>query len=436
MKHDGKLPVKRKVLMAASVASMIDQFNLPNICLMQELGYEVHVACNFKEGNTCSGRQIQRLLQVFRERQIRFHQWDCPRSPWPVKKCVRAYRQLRMILQAYPFAWMHCHSPVGGALARVAAHQAGVPVIYTAHGFHFYKGAPLKNWLLYYPAERALAHWTNVLITVNHEDKWLADRRLRAGQICRIPGVGIDTDQFQHPVKAGRSEYCRLYQIPEDAVILLSVGELNAGKNHRMVIAALADLPDIKLYYMICGQGALREELQRYADKMGVGERIRMPGFLNNLTWIYQSADIFVFPSVREGMPAALIEAMAAGLPCVVSDIRGCRELICEEKDRAGLPAKRLSGGFRFSLRRPEQLTAALKILAGNEELRRECGKYNQHKVRRYDQSIVQEKMRAIYTEMESKTENKSNSLMASGWLQIKPTGAGMKPENEKCNES
>ncbi len=420
MKHDGKIAEKRKVLMAASVASMIDQFNLPNLWLMQELGYEVHVACNFKEGNTCSARQVQRLLHVLRERQIQFHQWDCPRSPWPVKTCIRAYRQLRMILQTYPFAWMHCHSPVGGALARAAAHQAGIPVIYTAHGFHFYKGAPLKNWLLYYPVEKALAYDTDVLITVNQEDQRLADRRLRAGQIFRIPGVGIDTERFQYPGKAGRREFCRLYQIPEDAVILLSVGELNEGKNHRMVIAALADLPDYNLYYMICGQGDLREELWRYADKMGVGTRIRMPGFLDNLTWVYQSADIFVFPSVREGMPAALIEAMAAGLPCVVSDIRGCRELICEEAsdirgcrewsceeaDRTGLSAKRSPGGFLFSLRRPEQLTAALKILADHEMFRQKCGTYNQHKARQYDQSIVQEKMRTIYTEMGSKAEH------------------------------
>lgn len=410
----------KKVLMLASVASMIDQFNLPNIRLLLEMGCEVHVACNFTEGNTCDSMQIHRLQKRLRDMHVVQHQWDCPRGILFPKQCCLAYRQLWRLTGRYQFDWMHCHSPVGGALARLVAHWRGIRVIYTAHGFHFYKGAPLKNWLLYYPVEKALAYDTDVLITVNQEDQRLADRRLRAGQIFRIPGVGIDTERFQYPGKADRREFCRLYQIPEDAVILLSVGELNEGKNHRMVIAALADLPDYNLYYMICGQGDLREELWRYADKMGVGTRIRMPGFLDNLTWVYQSADIFVFPSVREGMPAALIEAMAAGLPCVVSDIRGCRELICEEAsdirgcrewsceeaDRTGLSAKRSPGGFRFSLRRPEQLTAALKMLADHETFRQECGTYNQHKARQYDQSIVQEKMRTIYTEMGSKAEH------------------------------
>ena len=268
--------MRRKiVLVLASVASMIDQFNLPNIRLLKERGYEVHVACNFKKGNTCDARQIQRLQKTLRQMHVRQYQWDCPRRVCSVKDCIRAYRQVLRLTERYSYAWMHCQSPIGGALARIAAHKRGIRVIYTAHGFHFYKGAPAKNWLLYYPVERLLARWTDVLVTLNQEDYQLAKRRLRAGKICRIPGVGVAVKQFflnqkqiQLQSQAARQDFRKKYRIPEDAMILLSVGELNKGKNHQAVIKALAGLPQKNVYYMICGKGARRHRLKVYASRM------------------------------------------------------------------------------------------------------------------------------------------------------------------------
>ena len=186
----------RKVLLAASVASMIDQFNMQNISLLQQMGYEVHVACNFREGNTCDARRVRKFQERLTQLQVVWHQWDCPRGTGSVHKCLRAYHQMLWLLKTCPFAWMHCHSPVGGALARIAAHKTGIRVVYTAHGFHFYRKAPLKNWLLYYPVEKLLARWTDVLITVNREDYRFAEKRLGAGRICHIPGVGVDTGLY------------------------------------------------------------------------------------------------------------------------------------------------------------------------------------------------------------------------------------------------
>lgn len=398
-KDTRKICRQGSVLMAASVASMIDQFNMPNIRLMQEMGYRVHVSCNFREGNTCSGRRTEELKRKLREMGVVCHQWDCPRSVWPVGKCVRAYRQLLRLVNTYHFKWMHCHSPIGGVLARIAAHSAGIPVLYTAHGFHFYKGAPLKNWLLFYPAEKLLSYVTDVLVTVNQEDYRFAKRFLHAGRTFRIPGVGIDTGRFfKEP--ADRRKFCGRFRIPENAFVLLSVGELNKGKNHKMVIRALAALEQKDVYYLICGKGALRDELYKYAVRFGVQNRIRMPGFLDRMPHIYQNADIFVFPSVREGMPAALMEAMAAGLPCVVSDIRGCRELIDNAKT-----VRNKTGGFRFSLEHPKQLVKALDLLIRYQTLRQAYGTYNQKKIRNYDQKLVRKKMRRIYAVMKLKSQ-------------------------------
>lgn len=386
--------MKRSVLLAASVASMVGQFNLPNIRILLAMGFQVHVACNFREGNTCSRRQVQELLQLLRSLHVKCHQWDCPREIRP-RKCVKAYRQIKKLIEQHDFAWVHCQSPAGGVFVRLAGHQKKLPVLYTAHGFHFYKGAPLKNWLLYYPAEKLLAHWTDMIITVNHEDYRLAKRRLKAGSACYIPGVGIDTARFKG--NAAKHSLREKYRIPKDAVLLLSVGELSKRKNHAAVIRAMAAMPDTNIYYLVCGQGKQYRRLKAMAKKLGVAGRLRLAGYQKQPERFYQEADLFVFPSFQEGLPVALMEAMAAGLACAVSDIRGNRGLIDE------------NGGIRFACRHPvlfgrylskrqdAALLDALETLVHDEGRRRACGAYNRQKVKKYGMELVNRKMKRIY---------------------------------------
>lgn len=395
---------RKRVLMLASVASMIDQFNMPNIHLLIQEGYQVHVACNFEEGNTCDERRIQELKETLQQLGA-WHQWDCPRNICPPGQCIRAYRQLWELTGRYHFVWMHCHSPIGGALARMVAHHRKIAVIYTAHGFHFYRGAPFWNWLLYYPVEKLLAYWTDALITVNREDYCMARKNLKAGKVFYIPGVGIDLRKFQKPVgqraqitqeTAGQPFYRqddvqgfrRQYQIPEEAILLLSVGELSKRKNHQAVITALAEIEKADIYYLICGQGALQQALMRQAQTLGIAERVIMPGFLRDVAAVYQNADIFMFPSLQEGMPVALMEAMAAGMPCVVSDIRGNRDLI----DRRG--------GKRFAVSDAGQLRDAMLYFLDRPKERAACGCYNKEKIKEYSMETVQRKMRKIYAYM------------------------------------
>lgn len=383
---------KEKVLVAASVASMIDQFNMQNIRLLLDLGYAVHVACNFKEGSTCDGRRIKKLKKTLYALHVTLHQWDCPRKILPAWKCCRAYRQFLELLKSQQFAWIHSQSPIGGALARIVAHRLGVRVVYTAHGFHFYKGAPLRNWLLYFPAEKLLSYWTDVMVTVNQEDYLFAEKHLRAKEVHRIPGVGIDTHKFVYSGKDSLSDrrkmFCRKYQIPDHATVILSVGELNKGKNHRQAITALSGILGEDVYYLICGQGKLEQRLKAYADSLGVGAYIRMPGYQEQMPLIYQNADLFVFPSKREGMPVALMEAMAAGLACVASDIRGNKELVDQHS------------GSLFSLRQTRELEQSIRKLLRKDKLRAACGAYNRKKIAAYDNRHVRKKMRRIYQEM------------------------------------
>ncbi len=410
MKSDKRIKQDGCVLMLASVASMIGQFNRANIRLMQETGYEVHVACNFKRGNTCSAKCVLELEEELKDQGVVLHQWDCPRKPGAAG-CVKAGLQLCSLIKTYHFLWMHCQSPVGAALARVAAHRYSIPVVYTAHGFHFYKGAPLKNWLFYYPIEKILAHWTDILVTVNQEDFRFAKRHLKAGRVRTIPGIGIDTGKYTSDLNSRKEarNILKKYGIPENAYILLSVGELSRRKNQEIVIHALAALGRQDVYYFICGQGVWKKKLKLLADRLGVGSYIKMLGYVENPVKIYHSADIFVFPSRQEGMPVALMEAMATGLPCVVSDIRGSKELLSGKIQNnlcnkiGALQPLLVPGGVRFSLDRPQQLAQALTVLLDNKQLRIKCGTYNKRKIESYSQENVAVQMRTIYRELDSK---------------------------------
>lgn len=380
---------KQPVLMLASVASMIDQFNLPNIRLMQKLGYEVHVCCNFCEGNTCDKKRIQKLFRMLEHKKVICHQWDCPRVFSP-GRCYRAYRQLLLLTEKYSFAWMHCHSPIGGALARIVALRRGIRVIYTAHGFHFYRGAPFVNWLLFYPVEKLLSYHTDVLITVNREDFQFAKHRLYARRTYRIPGAGIDTSYFSDTkTRMSKQAFCKQYKLPENAKLMLSVGELSKRKNHQFVISMMPKLPP-SVCYLICGQGDLHARLAALAEKKGVAERVRFLGYREDVRELYAHADLFVFPSVQEGLPVALLEAMASGLPCLASDIRGNRELV------------RIAGG-RYTPGDGADFLRKAKALLLQPGIREENRENMRKQAAFYDHKAVSKKMYQIYQRKELK---------------------------------
>lgn len=374
----------KKMLMLASVASMIDQFNMPNIQLLQEMGYEVHVACNFEKGNTCTSEKIQNLKKNLKNISVKYYQIDFNRNILKISEILRAYKQVKKLLLRENYNFIHCHSPIGGAVGRIVAHKTHTKVIYTAHGFHFYKGAPLLNWLLYYPIEKWLSRYTDVLITINKEDYQRAKKKFHAKEIKYVPGVGIDVEKIQS-IQVDRQAKRKELGIAEDDFFLLSVGELNKNKNHEVVIQALAELKNSKIKYAICGQGPLKEYLEELAENLGVRKQFFLLGFRTDVIEICKSADVFVFPSKREGLSVALMEAMACGLPCVVSEIRGNVDLINRR-------------GEIFDIKEKEGLVNCITTLIGcTKEETNQISKNNLKRIRRYERELVNIKMLSIY---------------------------------------
>lgn len=373
----------KKMLMLASVASMIDQFNLPNIQLLQSMGYHVDVACNFQRGNTCPREKVRELRIKLKQMGVNCYQIDFAREVTNIFSNFKAYWQVEYIMRQNQYDFVHCHSPIGGVAGRLAGKKNKLKVIYTAHGFHFYKGAPMKNWLIYYPIEKLCSYLTDTLITINREDYRLARKKMHPKYVEYVPGVGIDITKFGRTDEASE-ELRKELKIPQKAIWLLSVGELNSNKNHVSVIRAIADMPDV--YYTIAGQGALKGYLENEAKKLGAENRVKLLGFCSYISDLYEAADIFVLPSFREGLSAALLEAMAAAKPIACSNIRGNTDVIDN------------SGGCLFEASNVDDIKASLNFLAALPvEERLKLGSYNLNKIQHFDKDTIQKAMMGIY---------------------------------------
>lgn len=313
----------KKVFFTATVAKThINVFHLPYLKWFKGQGYEVHVAAkNDFINEPCIIPNCDKFYDI-----------NFARFPFS-KVNIKAYKQLKKIITENDYDIIHCHTPVAGVLTRLAARNCkNTTVIYTAHGFHFFKGAPLLNWLIYYPVERFCAMFTDKLITINKEDYERAMQfKLRNnGNVYYVPGVGIDIEKIRN-TKVDVQQKKKELGIPENIPVLLSVGELNKNKNHIVVLNALSKLQDKRFIYLICGRGTLKEYLEEKIKELRLNNNVKLLGYRNDITEILKIANLFIFPSKREGLPVSLIEAMAADLPAIVSNVRGNRDLINKE---------------------------------------------------------------------------------------------------------
>lgn len=315
---------------------------------------------------------------------------SCLRSPIH-RENLKASVQIRKLVSENHYDIVHCHTPIASACARIACRglrkTEKVKVVYTAHGFHFYSGAPVKNWLLYFPVEYLCSYWTDMLITINREDYKRAKKKLHAVQTAYVPGVGIDTRKFQKEIDAdkaeamtGREKVRKEFGIPKDALLLLSVGELNENKNHEVILRALKKL---KVYYIIVGSGKKLAYLKGLAAELHLEKRVRFAGYRLDVADFYDAADLYVLPSKREGLNVSIMEAMASGLPVACSRIRGNTELVDE------------NGGCLFDPYSPKEAAWGIgRLLSKDLE---SYGAYNLDKIRKFDVSAVNKAVKGLY---------------------------------------
>ncbi len=370
-----------KLLYILNVAKRVNNFSYTAMQAAKALGIEFHIA-----GNWSYASDDERIADE-EKHGIHIHQIDFIRTPYHPKN-KKAYKQLTQLAETEKYDVIHCNTPIGGVLGRLVGKKCEVKtVIYQVHGFHFYKGAPIKNWLLYYPVEKWLSRYTDALITINQEDYERAQRwRFRNdGKTYYVPGVGIDLDAFYETLTTDRDQKREALGVPKNAFVLVSVGELNKNKNNRVVLSAMANAGE-NVHYVLCGVGDEEKNLRRQARQLGIEAQVHFLGYRTDVKDIYAMADCFVMPSYREGLSRSIMEAMAAGLPCVVSNIRGNVDMVDNSK-----------GGFLCEADRVQDWKNCILTLRDDPSLLREMGEYNLEKVKAFSTTIVEQEMLQIY---------------------------------------
>lgn len=311
-----------KVLLTATVQSHICQFHKPLVEILHARGCEVHVAAkdNLAEKNGLKLDFVERVFDVPFSRSSKSKDNLC------------AYKELKKIIDAGHYDVIHCNTPMGGIVTRLAARKArkqGAKVYYTAHGFHFYKGAPKKNWMVFYPIEKFFSRMTDKLITITKEDYELASRKFHC-QVERIHGVGVDENRYHSVPKEEQLIIRKKFGFSEEQKIILCVGELLPNKNQQMAIRAMKEIvkkyPDAIL--LLAGNGPEKENLESLIHSLGLQKNVKMLGYVTNLQEYQKIADVSVSCSKREGLPLNIVEAMLSGTPVVACENRGHRELV------------------------------------------------------------------------------------------------------------
>ncbi|MBW8348395.1 glycosyltransferase family 4 protein [Bacillus sp. IITD106] len=312
----------KKVLFCATIDEHFTSFHIPYLKWFKEQGWEVHVAAF----GTLEIPYVDKKYNI-----------AIQRSPFKIKN-IEAYKDLKKIINQNEYNLIHCHTPMGGVLTRLAAIKArksGTKVIYTAHGFHFCKGAPLINWLVYYPIEKILAYFTDCLLTINEEDFALATNHFKAKSIEHIHGVGVDTERFAPVMEFHKLVLRAKYHYENDAFLMFYAAEFNKNKNQQLLIEAIPlinkHLPKMK--FIFAGEGPLLEHCKQLSKKMGVEHLADFLGQREDIDLLIKMSDIAVASSMREGLPVNVMEAMACGLPIIAVDNRGHRELISHNEN-------------------------------------------------------------------------------------------------------
>ncbi|BES66426.1 glycosyltransferase family 4 protein [Gottschalkiaceae bacterium SANA] len=374
--------MKKVLFVATVVKTHIMPFHIPYLEWFKRKGYEVHV---------CARNDYENREDCVIPYCDHFHEIPFSRSPFKPNNLL-SYLKLKRIMDRNDYEIIHCHTPMGGVLGRLAgrkAHRRGTKMVYTAHGFHFFKGAKWINWKLYYPIEKYLAHLTDCLITINQEDyRNAVNRGFKAKKIVYVPGVGVDFNRFTWQTPDKKAGLRRQYGFEDEAFILVYAGEFTYRKHQDLLIKAANELKSQipKLVILLAGRGQLQSEYEKMIADLGVDDQVKILGFRDDVDKLMLLADVAVSASRQEGLPVNVMEAMATALPLVVTDCRGNRDLVTDGEN-----------GYVCDIDDVDCFVTAIENLHASSDLCRQFGLQNLSRVQQYSLAVIVDSMEKVY---------------------------------------
>ena len=360
----------KKVLLLAPMESV--HFISNNSCInaLRKLNCQIHLAANFNSD----------VKAVEGWEDIKIHNLPFARSS--LFKNLSAIKKSKKLFKKENFDLIHCHTETGGFITRLTMRKK-TKYIFTPHGMSFCVGSSKKSWLIYYPIEKWICKKMNANISFNNEEVSLL-KKWNVSTARYTHGIGLDVEKVKN-TEVDFSEKRRTLTIPLSAKLIASVGEINENKNHKVILNILDRLPE-DVYYIICGVGSLEKELKAYCKEKSIEKRVIFAGYRDDIYEILKITDIFAFPSFREGLPVSVMEAMAAGLPVVCSDIRGNKDLIRDNE-----------GGFLCDPKNPDMFLTAIDKILNSDEMKIRMSSFNSKEIEKFDISVVENEMFSIY---------------------------------------
>lgn len=383
----------KRVLIVATVFKFLN-FEKNDIKILHNLGYEIHTATNMQSEDWLRDNGELDEINVIK------HQIDFNRLPFSFDN-FKSFIQLRTLIKKYNFQLIHCHTPIAATIMRLAAipeRKKGIYVIYTSHGFHFHKKSSKKNWLFYYPIEKLLAPFTDMIITINKEDFRLT-KNFKINKREYIPGVGVDIKGIDS-LKVNRKKRLSELGIPDNGFVMLSIGELSDRKNQAVIIKAMAIINNPSFYYILCGTGENLDKYKDLAKYYGLEKKIIFTGQQEH-SWVMELChviDVGVLPSKIEGLGLAGIEILAAKKPLIGANIHGINDYLFNNINGFSCP--------------PDDINAfanAIETLAFDKELYQRFSENSYKIVQNFDISITEKKMKTIYQNIDHKISKQNN---------------------------
>ncbi len=373
----------KKVLLLAPMSSVHERFNIANINALKASKCEIHIAANFETGDIETLEHNRIYKEKLQNEGIVTHRIPFERGS--LIKNIQAIRCCRRLFKKENFDMIHCHTETGGLITSLAmSKRLKAKFFYTPHGMSFYKGSSLKSRMVYRPIEKWICGKMDANLAINQEEfavlsKW------NSTTAKFIHGIGLNLQTIIN-ARVDKAEKRAEFGIPEDAFLILSIGELNSNKNHQTIIQAISEIDNPNIYYLICGEGPLKNKLEDVCCSLHISDKVIFAGYRRDIPEILKIADVFTFPSYHEGLPVSMMEAMAAGLPVVCSDIRGNIDLI---EDRMG--------GLLCSADDVNGFKEAVLKLHNDSDLRRRCGQINSLAIDEFTIEKVQKELEAVY---------------------------------------
>ena len=370
-----------KILYVTTISATVNAFLIPHIKFLIQQGNQVGLAFN----------TLQEVHPELIKQGCKVHQIEFQRNPIEMANMI-AYKKIQKVVAEEEYELVHVHTPVASFLTRLACRNMKyVKILYTAHGFHFYKGAPKKNWAIYNTLERIAARWTDGLITMNDEDYYSAKKlKLRkSNSIHKVHGVGLDLYKFSPQTDEKKNKFRKDYGYNMEDFILIYVGELCYRKHQDLLLKAVEHLRSktINIKLLLVGEGNLENHYKDLVKSLGLEKNVEFLGYRRDIPNLMAMCDIAVSTSRQEGLPVNVMEAMATGLPLVVTDCRGNSDLVYNGEN-----------GFVVGVDDAEACANSIENLYNSKDLRKEFGEKSKMLIQNYSLDNVMEEMKDIYS--------------------------------------